>query len=201
MTPIHLVLITEDQLSEVVAKKILAETNKNYRIENVLIWNKDKIKGKIKEINRASKGYAYLVLTDQDSRDRCPPDAVKELPEPVHPNLLYRFAVMEIESWIMAHRTAIAKFLSIPLNRISQNSDAVDRPKECLIDLARKSRSNKIRNTIAPRPNSTSKVGPDYNGQLTDFVMKYWDVKTASQCSPSLKRSFARLKQFTPKIP
>ena len=37
---ISLVLIAEDSLSEVVAKKIIAGANKNYEVVNVIFWNK-----------------------------------------------------------------------------------------------------------------------------------------------------------------
>ncbi len=199
--PIHLILIVEDQLSNIVARKILEETRENYEVVNYMTWNKDEIKKKIKNINRAASGYVYFVLTDQDTKDRCPRDAIRELPGPVNQNLLYRFAVMEVESWVMADRKSISNFLSVPVNRIPINTDTIVNPKEHLINLARKSRSNTIRNDIAPRNNSTSKVGPDYNGRLGQFVLEHWDVRTASQCSPSLRRTFRKLKNFTPVLP
>ena len=194
---ISLVLIAEDSLSEVVAKKIIAGANKNYEVVNVILWNKDKIKKKIKEINNAAKGSVYFVLTDQDTADRCPPNAINELPEPVHPNLMYRFAVMEIESWVMAHREAISNFLSVPKKQIPVNTDTINKPKEYLINLARKSRSGRIKKDIVPRDKSTSQVGPDYNGRLSEFVSKHWDVRIASQYSPSLTRTFRKLQNFT----
>ncbi len=193
---ISLVLIAEDSLSGVVAKKIIAEANKNYEVVNVIFWNKNKIKKRIKKINKAAKGYVYFVLTDQDTADRCPPNAINELPGPLHPNLMYRFAVMEIESWVMAHRDAISDFLLVPKNRIPDNTDTIDKPKEYLINLARKSRSGRIKKDIVPRDKSTSQVGPDYNGRLGEFVSKHWDVRIASQHSPSLTRTFRKLQSF-----
>ena len=116
----------------------------------------------------------------QDTADRCPPNAINEIPGPVHPNLMYRFAVMEIESWVMAHREAISDFLSIPKNRIPDDTDTIEKPKEYLIDLARKSRSGRIKKDIVPQDRSTSQVGPDYNGRLGEFVSKHWDARIAS---------------------
>ncbi len=193
----HLILIVEDTLSETVAKKIFEETDKNYKVVNTFFWDKNKIRNKISEINKSAKGHVFFVLTDQDTDDNCPPVEMEKLREPIHHNLLYRFAVMEIESWVLAHRKAISKFLSIPLNKIPHNTDTIPQPKEALIRLARLSRSSTIRNDIAPQDSSTSKVGPDYNGKLGEFVMKHWDVNTALQSSPSLKRTFAKLKNFT----
>lgn len=195
---IYLNLIVEDQLSEVVARKMLEEAGRNYQVKTPLLWNKDKIRGKISDINDSARGFVYFVLTDQDTADRCPPQAINELSNPMHQNLLYRFAVMEVESWVMAHRKAISKFLSVSLNKIPTNTDSIPHPKEYLVGIAKKSKSSRIRKDIAPRDNSTSKVGPDYNGRLTDFVINHWNIRTASQCSPSLRRAFERLNTFTP---
>ena len=197
MHPIcRLVLIAEDLLSEIVAKKILAESENKFEVVNSLTWNKDEIKNRIGGINKSAKSQVFFVLTDQDTQDNCPPLAIKELPGPLHHNLLYRFAVMEIESWVMAHRKAISEFLFVPLNKIPQNTDTLPKPKETLISLARKSRSRTIRNDIVPRDNSTSKVGPNYNGKLAEFVENYWDVNIASLSSPSLKRTFFKLNSY-----
>ena len=191
-------LIVEDPLSEVVAEKMLDGSGKNYDVANILHWGKNKIRDKIKGINRAAQGYCYFVLTDQDTEDRCPPTAINELPETIHPNLLYRFAVMEIESWVMAHRQAIADFLSIPVSRIPTNTDTIEKPKEHLVSLARKSRSAKIKRDLVPRPTGTRAVGPGYNDMLSEFVISHWDIEIAKQHSPSLHRTFSRLRQFTP---
>ena len=197
---VSLTLIVEDQLSESVAKKMLQVFNANYQIDSALRWDKEKIRSRVNGINESAQGSAFFILTDQDTYDRCPPDAISELSAPIHPNLLYRFAVMEVESWVMAHRTAISRYLSVPLNRIPLDTDAIDAPKEYLIDLASKSRSSRIRKDIVPRHNSTSKVGPDYNGRLTDFVSQHWDVRDALPYSQSLQRAFTRLEDFAPAL-
>ena len=196
MINLNLNLIIEDDLSEAVAKKILKEASSCYKVQNSQPWGKSKIISKIDDLNNAAKGYTYFILTDQDSPDRCPPIAINELRSPVHRNLLYRFAVMEIESWVMAHREAISRFLSVPLNRIPMDTDTILRPKECLINVARRSRSSNVKRDIVPEIGSTAKKGPDYNGRLIEFISEHWDVKTASQCSPSLKRTFQRLVDF-----
>ncbi len=194
---IPLTLIIEDSLSEVVARKILDETEGNYEVVNAISWDKHEIKTKIRNINKSARGHAYFVLTDQDTSDRCPPDAINELSEPLHPNLLYRFAVMEVESWIMAHREAISSFLSVPLSGIPTNPDNIKQPKEHLVNMVKKSISNNTKRAIVPPENSTRKVGPDYNGRLIEFVSKHWNVRIASQSSPSLRRTVERLTNFT----
>lgn len=197
---IPLTLIVEDQLSEAVAVKALMESGKNYEIAGTCRWSKDKIKNKIASINESATGHPYCVLTDQDTPSPCPPTAIRALQGAMHPNLLYRFAVMEIESWVMADREGIADFLSVSLNRIPREPDGIAHPKEHLIGIARKSRKSNIKRGIVPQDGSTSKIGPTYNAQLCEFVSRHWDVKRARRNSPSLERAFGRFRSFTPRL-
>lgn len=195
---IFLYLITEDSLSETVARKMLKSIDRDYEIVTVFTWNKDAIRRRIKDINRAARGFVYFILTDQDTEDRCPPDAIKEIGEPKHGNLLYRFAVMETESWVLAHREAVSRFLSLSVDRIPVQTDTILNPKEFLVSLVRRYGSGEAKRDIVPRRNSTSRVGPNYNGKLNEFVLKHWDVRVAAQSSGSLKRTFDRLREFEP---
>lgn len=110
------------------------------------------------------------------------------------PSFFLRIAVMEVESWIMADRKGAANFLSIPLNRIPLDTDALLHPKEFLVSLARSSNKARLRADLVPRPGATSKVGPGYNLRLGEFVRLHWSVERASQVSNSLKRTMARLR-------
>jgi len=170
---IHLTLIVEDALSETVARTLLLQTGRPYRVCNVLPWNKNEIQTKIHDINQASRGFPHLVLTDQDAAQDCPPNQIQQwIRRSVHPNLLYRFATMEVESWVMSHRESFAEFLSVSAKKIPRHPDEIPRPKEFLIGLARKSRKIRLREDLVPAPGATSKVGPDYNGRLSEFVQK-----------------------------
>ena len=194
---IYLSLIVEDKLSAAVANKILRQVG-NYQVIKTLKWSKNKIAERINGINQACKGCPYFVLTDQDTAENCPPTKISKLHGNKHSDLLYRFAVMEIESWVMAHHSALAKFLSISKRRIPDRPDAILNPKQCLIQLARKSRSTQIKKDLVPDKNSTSLVGPGYNDRLIEFIGKHWNTKLASRRSPSLKRTFDRLREFSP---
>ena len=119
---------------------------------------------------------------------------MESLGAPLSPNLLYRFAVMEIESWIMADRENFAEFLSVGLGSVPQVPDEIAKPKEEIVALARKSRSKNIRDGLVPlRSRASSKVGPNYNDVLSDFVRTQWNVRSAQRHSPSLKRTCRRL--------
>jgi hypothetical protein len=103
---------------------------------------------------------------------------------------------MEIESWVMADRRGFADFLSIPINRIPEDTDIIPQPKEFLMSLARSSKRSILRQEILPTSGATSRVGPGYNQHLGEFIRNAWNVNLAASNSPSLKRTLARLRTF-----
>ncbi len=117
---------------------------------------------------------------------------------PKHENLIFRIAVREIESWLLAHREAFASFLGIQKTQIPLNPDELRDPKSFLLTLTKKSKKQSLKKAIVPAAGSTAKIGPDYNGVLISFVHNFWQVKEALKNSPSLKRAFSAIKIFNP---
>jgi len=196
MTNIYITLAVEDSLSEAVAKKILDQSDKNYQVTKCLCrGGYGYLKSRINAFNQAAKAIPFFVLTDQDKG--CPPEKIEEwLQHKANSNLIFRIAVMEVESWVMAHRKAFAKFISVPVTRIPNNTDEIDNPKQYLLSLVRKSRSRRLRDDIVPRPGSTAKIGPDYNARLSEFIRYKWDAYEAKKNSESLDRAFQRIQEF-----
>jgi hypothetical protein len=192
-TPINLAV--EDDLSEAVLIKILPD---RYVVG---VCHKHGgfgyLKSNIDGFNNASKGMPFLVLTDLDMGE-CAPTLIKKwLSVPIHHNLLFRVAVREVESWVLADRDRFAKFLGIRKTLVPENVDAIDDPKKCLINLARKSKRN-LREDIVPTEGSTAKQGPDYNGRLASFVKEFWNPQEAMHNSPSLERTIRAVENFQP---
>lgn len=199
MTTISIQLIVEDPLSEAIAMALMSQTQKPYEVCSIWVWTKGKIQKNIGWVNNASRGLPHFVLTDQDIPEACPPKEIRRLiRNDISPNLIYRFAAMEVEAWVMAHRRAFAGFLSISEDQISPQPDRIPNPKEHLINLARKTQISDLREALVPAPGSTSKVGPDYNGRLCEFVQKRWRAGAAAKNSPSLARALKRLREFKP---
>lgn len=202
---IYINLVTEDELSETLLKILINNLNRKFQVGHCFpdlkrvraAGGASYIRKRISSFNMASKGTPFLVLTDLDSGE-CAPSLIKEwLPQPKHPNLLFRVAVREIEAWIMASRQSLARFLGIRETRIPLDIDnSIENPKEFLISLASQSRKKSIKVSLLPKPGSTAKVGRDYNGTLSDFLQRHWDLEEAMKHSDSLKRTFAALKQF-----
>lgn len=198
-SPIPIHLAVEDKVSEATLRKIINKSGKAYFIGTCYShFGSGYLKKNIHGFNKAAKSIPFLVLTDLD-KSSCPPIKIKEwLPVPKNPNLLFRIAVKEVESWIPADRDNFAKFLGISKNSIPVNADIVDNPKEFLIHLAKKSKIRDLRESIVPPSYSTARQGPDYNGRLIYFIQKIWEPQKAMGNSESLKRTLITLQNFSP---
>jgi hypothetical protein len=192
------ILAVEDSLSDAVSTKIL----KHFGIEILLripntYQGKSYLQRRAAELNRSAVGPLYVFMfTDLDSPQTCVPELIQSwVKAPLNPGFFLRVAVMEIESWIMADRGALAAFLSIPVNRIPSTPDNILQPKEFLVSLARKSRKKSLRDQLVPRKGAaTTKVGPEYNNCIGEFVRVHWDLERAAVVSPSLKRTLNRIR-------
>lgn len=197
--PIPINLAVEDELTESLTLKLLGSFGARYAHKT--IYNRggnSYLRNTINSFNYAAKGIPFLIGTDLDQYE-CPPVLIVDwLQAPKHPNLLIRVAVREAEAWVLADRDNFAKFLGIRSVLIPANVEALPNPKESLIALARKSRRKNLRDDLCPRAGSTSRIGPNYNGQLARFVSEMWNPDTAKLNSNSLKRTIERLAAFRP---
>lgn len=197
--PIPIQLAVEDDLSEAALRRVLSDSGRPYAIGACYLGQGfGYLRRTIRGFNNAAKSTPFLVLTDLDKID-CPPDLIGTwLPEPIHPNLMFRVAVREVEAWLLADRAGFARFLGIRQVLVPRDADAIDDPKACLINLARKSPHSDLRSDIVPPPGSTRQIGPNYNGRLTSFLQNRWDISVAKQCSPSLLRTVNAVSGFLP---
>jgi hypothetical protein len=91
--------------------------------------------------NSAAKGIPFIVLTDLDTAE-CPARLITDwLHVDEHPNLLFRIAVREVESWLLADPTNLSAFLNLRTMPVPANTDAIERfvgkpPAVCSTDAA-----------------------------------------------------------------
>lgn len=198
MNPTPVNIVVEDYLSEVALRRVLAGSSVGYIVGTCYSGRGyGNIRQKMSAFNNAAKGMPYVVLVDLVAG--CAPMQIRQwLPIPKHPNLLCRVAVREIESWLLADRSGLASFLGIARKLVPSNPDEIPDPKECLVNLAKRSRKRDLREALAPKPNSTAKVGPDYNGQVAYFVANRWDIAEAAKNSDSLRRAVHAIDTFKP---
>ena len=123
------ILAVEDPPGEAVARKLLEAVG----IELRSVTNsrsKSDLKKAAPKLNRAARSIPVLMLVDQDTQSPCPPTLIKQwLKGPRQQRFLFRVVVMEIESWVLAHREAFAAFLNVPVNRIPSDTERSASPK------------------------------------------------------------------------
>ena len=147
-----------------------------------------KIKRQISAFNCAAEYGYYFVITDLDN-NTCAPSLIREwLPVKPHNQLLFRVAVHEVESWLLADRENFASFFSISQNLIPLNPDNEVDPKRTVISLAKKSRKKEIREAIIPVDDHAIN-GPGYNIQFQSFIQNMWNIDSARKNSPSLDKT------------
>jgi len=182
----YMYIVVEDILSEVALRKII------YPKFSVAACYGKKGNGYIKKglkgFNDASKHSMWLVLTDLDN-ELCPLKLISKWLASINknPNLIFRIAVKEIETWLLADKINFARYLSVSNAQIPENVESIQNPKEFIVELAKKSRKRSIREDIVPI-GSFTKIGRNYNNCLIDFVGNSWDLDAARIRSRSLDK-------------
>jgi hypothetical protein len=157
---------------------------------------KGKIKKQIMAYNSAAQYGHYFVITDLDNEYECAPLLIRDwLKDRCSSQLLFRVAVREVESWLLADKENFASFFSISQNSIPPKPDNETDPKRTVISLAKRSRKREIREAIIPIDNYAS-IGPGYNSQLQNFIQKTWNIDSARRNSPSLDKAIKTFKKI-----
>lgn len=152
------------------------------------------IKANIAKYNKASEHFPFFVLTDLDNRE-CAPALLRDwLPEKKSNGLLFRVAVREVESWLLADREGFSSFLGISKTIMPLDPDGLHDPKETLFSLVRRSRKRVLRDALLPT--QFSKYGPDYNRTLGKFINATWTPESAAETNPSLRKAINALEAF-----
>ena len=149
----------------------------------------------------ATADTGVLVLSDfRDTGETCVPNALQEYvlkKIPVPPKtFLCRFAVNEIESWLMADREGISNYIGVALSKVPLQPENEEFPKRTLINLSRSSRIKRIRNGFAPPVGHYSDVGPKYMNLIHEYVNNFWNIEAAMKIAKSLERCIYRLRSL-----
>lgn len=152
---------------------------------------------KVRRWNAASNRSRFLVLRDWDLDDKatCPAELIVKVAGEIRaPRLAVRVPVRSIEAWLLADQSAFKKYFMVTTS-VDAPDELLD-PKGELVSICRKSRSSTIRDDMVPREASRRRVGPGFEGRLTEFSRDHWDPVRARLSSPSLDRSLNRLQQL-----
>jgi len=186
---IYFTSVYEDELTHQVMLKIYNFFNDRFsELRAIPCYGFGKIKRQIEAYNEAAKYGHYFIITDLDNND-CAPSLIREwLPIRINNQLLFRIAVHEVESWLLADRENFAAFFSINQNLVPLKPDNEADPKRIVIYLAKKSRKKEIREAIVPIDDYAIN-GPGYNIQFQRFIHNTWNINSARKNSPSLDRT------------
>lgn len=190
-------LVVEDELSEMVLRKLIEYSGREFSIHRVLrMGGFGQIKSRVQQFKNACHATPHIVLTDLDYYG-CVPELLRAWGASTLPSaLLFRVAIREVEAWLLADRTGIAEYLTVPLVKIPLRPEDELDPKQTLINLARRSRKKRLAEEIVPAIGSRNSIGPLYNMRMGEFVRNVWNVSRAIENSRQLDRALSRISSF-----
>jgi hypothetical protein len=191
---IYFTCVYEDEPTHLVMLKMLEQFSGRFaEFVSIPCHGFGKIKKNIRAYNSAAKYGCYFVVTDLDTQYECAPLLIEDwLSVRRNDQLLFRVAVREVESWLLADRRNFAAFFSISRELVPLNPDNIPDPKHIVISLAKRSRKRRIREAVVPLDDYAS-IGPGYNLVFQDYIQNHWDIATAREHSPSLDRTIQAL--------
>ena len=140
--------------------------------------------------NEAGKHTAVIGLADLEQAQCASSLLANKLPHK-SAGFHLRLAVRMLESWLLADRHAMARFLKVPISALPVNPDGEAHAKRALVNIARSSTSKAIREALVPG-DSGGIVGSDYAATMCKFIEQHWRVSVARKTSPSLERACQR---------
>ncbi len=190
-------IAVEDIVSQAVAQRLISEYAPGLECTQVYgLSGFGELKRKMPTFDKiAQYREPIMVLTDLDDLQLCLAQFRSEWCHSLQmpPDFMFRVAVAEIEAWLLADRGRIAGWLGISESLIPRLPETIPQPKECLVELARRSRYRRLREALVPQPGSTRATGPGYNDRVSDFATVNWNPSAARTIAPSLDRAIVRI--------
>ena len=188
LTPYVKVLI-EGQSDQGMAKRIIRHSGLSVG-QLVTKHGSGNIDKLIPKLSRTTTNNPWVVFRDSDTR--CPVEFRRQLTKSttVNPAFLLRIVHPMTEGWLMADPQSFSQYFKVTAKKVPVDTELLPHAKRNLLALCKNSRSRDIRSDVV-RPDGGA--GPLYVSRINEFAEDYWDIATASQNSPSLKRALIRL--------
>lgn len=191
----RILVVGEDALCCALGEKIVNVVLPNWELAAISI----DAKGVTKLFPRLScfadqAQYVQPVFCIADTDKNCPVDIVRRW-RPVHasPDFVFRLAVTEVESWILADRTGFSSYFHTAANKIPAVLDELADPKSMVLTLVSRSKRRIFRDEVVSA-SDLNKRGSGYNVHLKNFIKNKWDANNAVEHSPSLLRAINNLR-------
>jgi hypothetical protein len=194
-TPLVVTIAAEGIVDEAVVRRLICEVG----AEPGRVYGrngKDALRKRMAAYNRAAQFEPWMVQVDLDGDADCAPLLRAAWLNSPARFMCFRIAVREVEAWLFADRANLASFLGVPAELVPRQPEAVDNPKQQMVNLARRSRRREIVEDMVPRPASRRLVGPAYSARLIEFAATPWQPMTAARQSESLQRAIGCLQRL-----
>lgn len=191
-----LLVATEDELSEaVVFRLVMAARGSAEGVRPLRREGYGYLRRSIGKFCEAARRTPIILLTDLDAAS-CPPTLIRDWFGATirPPRLIFRVAVREVETWLLADREGLGAFLHVSPQKIEPNPESLPDPKHYLLSLAR-SAPRDLKNDLLPKKGAAASQGFGYNARLRDFVETGWSVERASSRSSSLYKANLRIRE------
>jgi hypothetical protein len=190
-------IATEDELSEAVGSRLVAEILPQFEvIQKLRRGGNGYLKTKCQNFNLMALRHPVFLITDLD-KSPCAGGLIERWFDnsPLNPNLKFRVAVREIESWLLADHQGMETLLKKGANNITLTPDQLQNPKEYLLERAKRAPRD-VRHDLIKSKGALATQGLGYNSRLCEFVSNIWQPDRASQRSDSLARAILRLREM-----
>ena len=189
--PAFLLVVTEGLLEIPVAKKVL--TTLGIDQDQTRFYpkgGKDAFWRDAQKYNRAALHVGPILGIADLEQQPCVPGLIeKYIPRSREQNFVLRVAERMLESWLLADREALARYLYVPVGRVPADPDSLPNPKLELVNLARQSRRRRIFEDLVPKQGGQGVVGRGYTPVMTAFIDDFWRPRVAAGHSSSLMRA------------
>ena len=187
-------LATEDELSEAIGIRLLSEVP---GIGPGLLLRRGGsgyLRSRLKAFCEMARVRPLLIATDLDTAP-CPAvlrdNWMGIYDQPT--NFLFRVAVREVESWLLADHAAVVTLLgAFAARHLPDNPDALRDPKNHLLQIAQRA-PREVRADLCAPSGALARQGLGYNVRLCGLVREHWNPERASLRSESLRRLRQRI--------
>jgi hypothetical protein len=135
-----------------------------------------------------------MVLTDLD-RANCLVEFRDQwlAARPLPASLVFRIAVREVESWVLADHHAMRELVG-KKGVLPGAPDVLPDPKQTLLGLG-KTAPKSVRDDLIKTIDGQLRPGVGYNARLTHWINTAWSPERAAERSPSLARARIRIQK------
>ncbi len=192
---IPIAVATEDELSEAIALRLISELKRPHHVTHALRRNGfGYLQSKMDSWCQMAEHQIMMVLTDLDQANCLVEFRNQWLAErPLPASLIFRIAVREVESWVLADHQAMRELVG-KKGVLPTQPDALPDPKQALLGLG-KTASKSVRDDLIRTIDGQLRQGVGYNARLTHWINTAWSPERAAERSPSLARARIRLQE------